>query len=77
MQVRGTAHGISAAIGKVGSIGVTVWFNYAGTRGKFWIAWPVALLGAVICWFFVADTTGLDLAEQVIMCRPSNARFST
>ena len=63
-QVRGTAHGISAAVGKVGSIGVTVWFNYASTRGKYWITWPFALLGAFITWFFVADTTGLDLAEQ-------------
>lgn len=64
-QVRSTAHGISAAVGKVGSIGVVVWYNYAGTKGKYWIAWPVSFLGAFICWFFIADTTGLDLAEQV------------
>jgi hypothetical protein len=25
----------------------------------------VALAGAFICWFFIADLTGLDLAEQV------------
>lgn len=26
---------------------------------------PVSYLGAFICWFFIANTTGLDLAEQV------------
>lgn len=63
-QIRSTAHGISAATGKVGSICVVVWLNYLGNRNKFWITWPVALLGAVICWVFVADLTGMDLAEQ-------------
>lgn len=63
--IRSTAHGISAATGKVGSILVVVWLNYLGNRNKFWITWPFALLGAVICWVFVADNTGLDLAEQV------------
>ena len=63
--IRSTAHGISAATGKVGSILVVVWLNYLGNRNKFWITWPFALLGAAICWTFVADNTGLDLAEQV------------
>ncbi|KAL3162223.1 hypothetical protein ABBQ32_009926 [Trebouxia sp. C0010 RCD-2024] len=62
--IRSTAHGISAATGKVGSILVVVWLNYLGNRNKFWITWPFALLGAIICWVFVADNTGLDLAEQ-------------
>lgn len=64
-QIRSTAHGLSAAAGKVGSILVVVWLNYLGNRNKFWITWPFALLGAAICWIFVADNTGLDLAEQV------------
>ena len=63
--IRSTAHGISAATGKVGSISVVVWLNYLGNRNKFWITWPFALAGAVCCWVFVADNTGLDLAEQV------------
>ena len=50
---------------QVASIAVTVWFNYVGSRVKFWITWPVALAGAFITWFFIADLTGLDLAEQV------------
>ena len=44
---------------------VVVWLNYLGNRNTFWITWPFALLGAVICWGFGADTTGLDLADQV------------
>lgn len=63
-QVRGTAHGISAATGKVGSIAVVVWLKYLGNRNNFWLTWPFALAGAVLCWTFVADNTGLDLAEQ-------------
>ena len=50
---------------QLGAIGATVWFNYLGTRGKFWVVWPVALLGAVFCWIFVADEAGMDLAELV------------
>ena len=36
-QVRTTAHGMSAGIAKVGALWASVWFNYLGTRQKFWI----------------------------------------
>ena len=72
-QIRSTAHGLSAAAGKVGSILVVVWLNYLGNRNKFWITWPFALLGAAICWTFVADNTGLDLAEQVSLSNTISA----
>ncbi|DBA76897.1 TPA: hypothetical protein ACH3X1_009498 [Trebouxia sp. C0004] len=62
--VRSTAHGISAASGKLGSILSVVWLNYLRSRNKFWITWPMAAFGAVICYVFIADNTGLDLAEQ-------------
>ena len=41
--------------------GSTTWgpVSSSGSRG------PVALAGAFITWFFIADLTGLDLAEQV------------
>ena len=42
-----------------------VWFNYASTHGKFWIVWPAALAGAFVTYIFIADTTGMDLAEAV------------
>ena len=56
-------HGIWCV--QVASITVVVLFNYVGTRTKFFIVWPVALLGAFITYVFIADLTGLDLAEQV------------
>ena len=40
-----------------------MWYNYLGTRGKFWVVWPVALAGALFTWFFIADEAGMDLAE--------------
>ena len=73
--MRSTAHGISAASGKVGSIAVVVWFNYASTSGKFWIVWPAALTGAFVTWIFIADTTGMDLAEAVCPCAEWLQRF--
>ena len=33
-SVRATSHGISAACGKIGSISVVVWFNYASNHDK-------------------------------------------
>ena len=38
--------------------------NYIDNRLKFWVTWPFALAGAIICWIFVADLTGMDLMEQ-------------
>ena len=35
--MRTTAHGMSAGIAKVGALWASVWFNYLGTRQKFWI----------------------------------------
>lgn len=39
-QVRATAHGMSAAVGKLGALTSTVLYNYIETRTKFW----------VVCW---------------------------
>ena len=72
--MRSTAHGISAASGKVGSIAVVVWFNYASNNGKFWIVWPGALAGAFVTWIFIADTTGMDLGEAVGPCAEGPCR---
>ena len=41
-----------------------VLLNYIDNRLKFWVTWPFALAGAIICWIFVADLTGMDLMEQ-------------
>jgi hypothetical protein len=82
ISVRATAHGFSAAMGKLGALAPAVLYNYIDDHTKFWVVcWfgligkPVVtcaqppltrtfLLGLVLSWVFLADTTGLDLREQ-------------
>jgi len=42
--IRATAHGISAAIGKLGPLIATVLYNYIGSRTKFWVVSSLGLL---------------------------------
>jgi hypothetical protein len=62
--VRSTAHGVSAAVGKLGALAATVLYNYIGSRTKFWVVSWFGLIGFVLTVLFVPDTTGLDLREQ-------------
>ncbi|KAH0566252.1 hypothetical protein GP486_000350 [Trichoglossum hirsutum] len=62
--IRATAHGFSAAIGKIGALLVAVLYNYIGTQTIFKVVPWFALSGALITWIFLPDTTGLDLKEQ-------------
>ncbi|KAH8820223.1 major facilitator superfamily domain-containing protein [Xylogone sp. PMI_703] len=64
VPVRATAHGFSAAVGKLGALAATVLYNYIGNRTKFWVVCWFALLGFCLTVIFVPDTTGLDLREQ-------------
>ncbi|GAA5975570.1 hypothetical protein JCM11641_003537 [Rhodosporidiobolus odoratus] len=63
-SVRSTAHGFSAAAGKLGALLPTVVFHYLGSRDKFWFAAPFGALGFIVTAIFLPDTTGLDLREQ-------------
>ncbi|ETI29221.1 hypothetical protein G647_01674 [Cladophialophora carrionii CBS 160.54] len=63
-RVRGTAHGISAAVGKLGALAATVLYNYIGGRTKFWVVSWFGLIGFILTMLFIPDTTGLDLREQ-------------
>lgn len=63
-SIRGTAHGLSAATGKIGALIPSVIYNYVGDRTKFWIVTCFGILGFVLTMIFVPDTTGLDLQEQ-------------
>jgi len=63
-QVRATAHGFSAAVGKLGALSATVMYNYIGARVKFWVVCWFGLIGFVLTYVFIPDTTGLDLREQ-------------
>ncbi len=62
--IRATAHGISAASGKLGALAPAILYNYIGTRTKFWVVSWFGLLGVAVTILFVPDTTGLDLREQ-------------
>lgn len=62
--VRATAHGISAAVGKLGALSATVIYNYVDGRTKFWIVSWFGLIGFFFTMMFIPDTTGLDLREQ-------------
>jgi MFS family permease len=63
-QVRATAHGVSAAVGKLGALAATVLYNYIGARTKFWVVSWFGLIGFILTIIFIPDTTGLDLREQ-------------
>jgi hypothetical protein len=62
--VRATAHGFSAACGKLGALMPAVIYNYVSNGTKFWIVSWFGLIGFLLTVVFVADTTGLDLREQ-------------
>lgn len=62
--VRATAHGFSAAWGKLGALLVSVLYNYIDTQTKFYAVPWFGLAGVLLTWIFLPDTTGLDLKEQ-------------
>ncbi|KAF2400353.1 putative MFS phosphate transporter [Trichodelitschia bisporula] len=62
--IRATAHGFSAAVGKLGALTAAVLYNYISTQMKFYVVPWFGLGGALITWLFLPDTTGLDLKEQ-------------
>lgn len=62
--IRATAHGFSAAFGKLGALTAAVMYNYISTQTKFYVVPWFGLLGMLLTWLFLPDTTGLDLKEQ-------------
>ena len=62
--IRATAHGFSAAVGKMGALLAAVMYNYITTQQKFYIVPWFGLMGMLLTWLFLPDTTGLDLKEQ-------------
>jgi len=63
-SVRATAHGFSAAVGKLGALTAAILYSYIDTQTKFYVVPWFGLAGALITWVFLPDTTGLDLKEQ-------------
>lgn len=62
--IRATAHGFSAACGKLGALLAAVMYNYISTQQKFYVVPWFGLGGMLVTWLFLPDTTGLDLKEQ-------------
>ncbi|WXC55559.1 hypothetical protein SNK03_001504 [Fusarium graminearum] len=62
--VRATAHGFSACIGKSGALLASVLYNYIDDQTKFYVVPWFGLVGMLLTWVFLPDTTGLDLKEQ-------------
>lgn len=62
--IRATAHGFSAAVGKLGALTAAVLYNYIDTPTKFHVVPWFGLAGLILTLVFLPDTTGLDLKEQ-------------
>lgn len=62
--IRATAHGFSAACGKLGALTAAIMYNYLSTQAIFKVVPWFGLLGAILTFGFIPDTTGLDLKEQ-------------
>ncbi|KAL9043279.1 MAG: hypothetical protein Q9214_003530 [Letrouitia sp. 1 TL-2023] len=62
--IRATAHGVSAATGKLGALLASVMYNYITIQQKFHVVPWFGLGGMLVTWLFLPDTTGLDLKEQ-------------
>ena len=62
--IRATAHGFSAAVGKLGALTAAVMYNYIDTQTKFYVVPWFGLVGMLLTLFFLPETTGLDLKEQ-------------
>jgi hypothetical protein len=62
--VRASAHGFSAACGKLGALLAAILYNYIDVETRFLVVPWFGLVGAFVTYLFLPDTTGLDLKEQ-------------
>ena len=62
--VRASAHGFSAACGKLGALLAAVLYSYISIQTKFYFVPWFGLVGVLLTVIFMPDTTGLDLKEQ-------------
>ncbi|EEA20997.1 hypothetical protein TMatcc_001001 [Talaromyces marneffei ATCC 18224] len=62
--IRASAHGFSAAMGKLGALIAAIVSSYTSAQQRFHI-WPwFGLAGMLVTYLWLPDTTGLDLKEQ-------------
>jgi hypothetical protein len=64
VPIRASAHGFSAAVGKLGALVAAILINKLTTQKVFYVVPWFGLAGSLLTFFFLPDTTGLDLKEQ-------------
>jgi len=64
VPIRATAHGISAATGKLGALTAAIMYSYVDIQTRFYVVPWFGLAGMLLTFLFLPDTTGLDLKEQ-------------
>ena len=62
--IRATAHGFSAAWGKLGALTAAILYNYITVQQRFYVVPWFGLMGMIVTLIFLPETTGLDLKEQ-------------
>ncbi|KAK9856439.1 hypothetical protein WJX84_007586 [Apatococcus fuscideae] len=62
-EMRGVAHGISAAVGKFGALAANIVLGKISDRSKFYYTAVAAGIGALVTMLFIPEVTGLDLEE--------------
>ena len=62
--VRASAHGFSAAVGKLGALFAAILYNYITIQQKFYVVPWFGVVGMLLTFIWLPDTTGLDLKEQ-------------
>ncbi|KAI1780069.1 MFS general substrate transporter [Hypoxylon cercidicola] len=63
-QIRASAHGFSAMVGKAGALLAAILYGYISDQNKFYVVPWFGLAGMLITLIWLPDTTGLDLKEQ-------------
>ena len=62
--IRASAHGFSAACGKLGALTAAILYNYITVQQRFYVVPWFGLAGSLLTLLYLPDTTGLDLKEQ-------------
>lgn len=63
-ELRGTFHGLSAFLGKIGALIANIGFGYLETKQIFWVCGACGIAGVIFTYVFSVDLTGVSLAEH-------------
>jgi hypothetical protein len=63
-ELRGTFHGLSAFLGKLGALVATIGFGYLDVTQVFYVCGGCSVMGLLVTYMFSVDLTGVSLAEH-------------